>query len=107
MFYDKAMFVHDHEGTTALNYGVSGSVISPQKCAYYSINATDAPQVPAGARAYIFSIPETAPATLPVVSDNNSPFGYFRFFFPCCFKYNTARINNKINNFLKKLKKTL
>ena len=43
MFYDKAMFVHDHEGTTALNYGVSGSVISPQKCAYYSINAADAP----------------------------------------------------------------
>jgi len=30
-----------------------------------------------------------------------SPFGYFRFFFPCYFKYNTARINNKINNLYK------
>lgn len=78
MFYDKAMFAHDHEGTTALNYGVSGSVTTPLNCDYYSADASEVSEVPAGAKAYVFSIPASAPATLPVVTDNNSPFGYFR-----------------------------
>ena len=78
MFYDKAMFVHDYEGNSALNYGVSGNT-SPLNCTYYPMNAGNIPQVPAGAKAYVFSIPGDAPATFPVVTDNNSPFGYFRF----------------------------
>lgn len=78
MFYDKAMFVHDYEGNSALNYGVSGNT-SPLNCTYYPMNAPNIPQVPAGAKAYVFSIPGDAPTTFPVVTDNNSPFGYFRF----------------------------
>lgn len=77
MFYDKAMFVHEYEGTAALNYGVSSG--SPLNCAYYSADASEVSEVPEGAKAYVFSIPANAPATLPVVADNNSPFGYFRF----------------------------
>lgn len=79
MFYDKAMFIHDYDGNSALNYGVSGSTTAPLNCSYYPVNAADAPEVPAGAKAYVFSIPGNAPATFPVVADNNSPFGYFRF----------------------------
>lgn len=77
MFYDKAMFVHEYEGTSALNYGVSSG--SPLNCAYYSADASEVSEVPSGAKAYVFSIPGTAPATFPVAADNNSPFGYFRF----------------------------
>jgi len=77
MFHDKAMFVHDYDGTSALNYGVSSG--APMNCAYYPADAPEASEVPAGAKAYVFSIPAGAPATFPVVADNNSPFGYFRF----------------------------
>lgn len=77
MFYDKAMFVHEYEGAAALNYGVSSG--SPLNCAYYSADASGVSEVPEGAKAYVFSIPANAPGTLPVVADNNSPFGYFRF----------------------------
>lgn len=79
MFYDKAMFVHDYEGTSALDYGLTSNLNSPNNCTYYSLDGTDVPEVPAGAKAYIFSIPGAAPATFPVVADNNSPFGFFRF----------------------------
>lgn len=78
MFYDKAMFVHEYEGTSALNYGVSGAVTTPLNCAYYPTDASEVSEVPAGAKAYVFSIPASVPATLPVAADNNSPFGYFR-----------------------------
>ena len=77
MFHDKAMFVHDYDGTSALNYGVSSG--APMNCAYYPADAPEASEVPAGAKAYVFSITAGAPATFPVVADNNSPFGYFRF----------------------------
>lgn len=37
MFHDKAMFVHDYDGTSALNYGVSSG--APMNCAYYPARA--------------------------------------------------------------------
>ncbi|WP_288359622.1 glycan-binding surface protein [uncultured Bacteroides sp.] len=77
MFYDKGMFIHEYDGTDALNYGVSAGSV-PSNCVYHLVDAEDAPEIPAGARAYVFSIPE-APAVFPVVLDYNTVLGFFRF----------------------------
>lgn len=80
MFYDKAMFVHDHEGTVALDYGLDSNLDSPKNCKYYPISSISIPSLPEGARDYIFCMPEL-PATLPlpVATHNDDTFGFFRF----------------------------
>lgn len=77
MFYDKGMFVHEYDGSDALNYGVSAGS-NPSNCVYHPVGAEDALEVPVGARAYVFSIPE-APARFPVAQDYNTLLGFFRF----------------------------
>lgn len=78
MFYDKAMFIHDHEGTSALDYGLDGNLNNPKNCTYYLTNAANAPALPTGAREYIFSMPNT-PSTLAIGTGNDDTFGFFRF----------------------------
>ncbi|WP_287668638.1 glycan-binding surface protein [Bacteroides sp.] len=78
MFYDKAMFVHDYDGTTALDYGLNESLNSPKNCKYYPISSITIPSLPEGARDYIFCMPEP-PATLPIATGNDDTFGFFRF----------------------------
>lgn len=78
MFYDKAMFIHDYEGTTALDYGLDGNLNNPKNCKYYPISSVHIPSLPKGAREYVFSMPEL-PATLPVATGNDDTFGFFRF----------------------------
>lgn len=78
MFYDKGMFVHDYDGTTALDYGLDGSLNSPKNCVYYPVNSANIPSLPKGAREYVFSMP-AAPAVLPIATGSDDTFGFFRF----------------------------
>ena len=78
MFYDKALFVHDYEGTSALDYGLDGNLNSPKNCTYYPAYAANVATLPAGAREYVFSMPDT-PATLPIGTGSDDTFGFFRF----------------------------
>ena len=75
MFYDKGMFVHEYDGSDALNYGVSAGS-NPSNCVYHPVGAEDAPEVPVGARAYVFSIPS---GKIPGSSRLQYAFGIFPF----------------------------